>query len=361
MSAGQEAERADAIVPWHDRRWATTLPGSNGTIMTKVSRREALRRVGKAGLVLGAAGAVTRWRWDSGEVAAAPDRSSGSGQDYRIATDDGSQPIMAIAHDEPPAGQRVDPASLTRRAVAGLGGMARFVARGDRVTIKPNIGWDRTPSQAANTHPAVVGELCRLALAAGAARVVVTDFSCSDPERAFARSGIAKAARDAGAEVILPAEHRFRSAALGGEVLDEWPVFIPLIETDKVINAPVAKHHGLAKLTCALKNWYGIIGGTRNRLHQDIDASIADLASFMQPTLTVVDASRVLWRNGPQGGNLADTRDENTVVASTDQVAADAFACRFIGVPVDQVGYLTLAEQRGLGTRRWQQLRRVEV
>jgi uncharacterized protein (DUF362 family) len=329
--------------------------------MVEVSRREALQRVGKAALVLGTAGVVTRARWDRGEVAAAPRRQAGEGRDYRVQTEDPNAPAMAIAHEAPPEGERANAAALARRAIDGLGGMKRFISRGDVVAIKPNIGWDRTPAQAANTNPALVGELCRLALDAGAAKVVVTDFSCNDPERAFSRSGIAKAARDAGARVVLPADHRFRTIPMGGEVLDEWPIFLPLIEADKVINAPVAKHHSLAKLTCALKNWYGIIGGTRNRLHQDIDVSIADLAAFMQPTLTVVDATRVLWRNGPQGGNLADTRDENTVVASIDQVAADAYACRFIGLPPEQLGYLALAEQRGLGTRRWRQLRRVEV
>ncbi|MBW2526436.1 MAG: DUF362 domain-containing protein [Deltaproteobacteria bacterium] len=329
--------------------------------MADVTRREAIKRIGKAALVLGGAGALTRACWDRAEVAAAPAPSSGRTRDYRVTGDDPDAPAMAIAHEEPPEGQRVDAPGLVRRAIDALGGMSRFVSRGDVVVVKPNIGWDRTPAQAANTNPGVVGELCRAALSAGAAKVVVTDFSCNDPDRAFARSGIAKAARDAGAEVVLPAEHRFRTMPMGGEVLEEWPIFVPLVEADKVINAPVAKHHGLAKLTCALKNWYGIIGGTRNRLHQRIDVSIADLAAFMQPTLTVVDATRVLWRNGPQGGNLADTRDENTVVASIDQVAADAYCSRFVGVPPEQLGYLELAEQRGLGTRRWRQLRRVEV
>ncbi len=107
-------------------------------------------------------------------------------------------------------------------------------------------------------------------------------------------------------------------------MLDEWPIFTTLVDADKVINVPVAKHHNLAKFTAAMKNWYGVLGGRRNRLHQNIDSSIADLATFMRPSLTIIDAVRVLIRNGPQGGNIDDTREMNTVIASVDQVAADA-------------------------------------
>ncbi len=209
--------------------------------------------------------------------------------------------------------------------------MRRFIARGDIVVVKPNIGWDRTPIHAANTNPLVVAEIVRLVLDAGAKKVVVTDASCNEPGRCFTRSGIWKAAYDAGADVILPAAHRFRGMRLKGEVLDDWPVYTPLVEADKVINAPIAKHHNLAKYTAAMKNWYGSLGGRRNRLHQNIDVSIADLATFMRPTLTVVDGTRVLLRNGPQGGNVADAKEMRTVIATVDQVAADACGCELIG------------------------------
>jgi uncharacterized protein (DUF362 family) len=223
------------------------------------------------------------------------------------------------------------------------------------------VGWDRTPVHAANTNPLVVAELVRLVLDAGAAHVVVTDASCNEPNRCFQRSGIWKAAYDAGADVIIPAEHRFRNMRLGGEVLDEWPIYRPLVDADKVINVPVAKHHNLAKYTGAMKNWYGLLGGRRNRLHQNIDVSIADLATFMQPTLTVIDGTRVLLRNGPQGGNIADAKDMHTVIASTDQVAADAYACGLVGVDPESLGYLHMGHERGLGTRFWDTLRHVEV
>jgi uncharacterized protein (DUF362 family) len=148
---------------------------------------------------------------------------------------------------------------------------------------------------------------------------------------------------------------------LKGDVLDEWPIFTTLVEADKVINVPVAKHHNLAKYTAAMKNWYGVLGGRRNRLHQNIDTSIADLATFMRPTLVVVDATRVLMRNGPQGGNIDDTKVMNQVFATVDQVAADAYGATLIGQHRDNLPYLKMGHERGLGTMYWEQLKVREV
>jgi uncharacterized protein (DUF362 family) len=320
-----------------------------------VTRRETLQRIGRAALVLGGAGVAGAAVWDRGGLGVYASGLRPQTRDFRLRDKSRDRADLAIARSS------TEPALLVERAVAALGGMRRFVARGDVVAVKPNIGWDRTPLHAANTSPRVVAALVRLALDAGAKRVVVTDASCNDPARCFLRSGIWRAAHEAGAEVLLPAPHRFRNARLGGEVLDEWPIYRPLVDVDKIINAPVAKHHNLARFTAAMKNWYGLLGGRRNRLHQNIDRSIADLATFLQPTLTVIDATRVLVRNGPQGGNLADARDLHTVVASVDQVAADAYACGLLDVAREELPYLRMGEERGLGTTRWETLRWVEV
>lgn len=319
-----------------------------------LSRREVMRRLGAAGLVLGGSAAAAKLLWDPGGFDLARSNIKPQTRDYRLAS--GAElPAMAVARND------TDPARLVQKAVEALGGMRRFVSRGDVVVVKPNIGWDRTPAHAANTNPYVVAEVVRLAYDAGAKHVIVTDASCNEPNRCFQRSGIWKAAYDVGAEVVLPGEHRFRRMRLKGEVLDEWPVFTPLVNADKVINVPVAKHHNLAGFTAAMKNWYGLLGGRRNRLHQNIDVSIADLATFLQPTLTIVDAVRVLLRNGPQGGNIADAKDFFTVIASTDQVAADALACTFIGKTPEEIPYIKMGAQRGLGTMSWRDLSVVEV
>lgn len=323
--------------------------------MRDISRRDALKRIAATGLALGGAGALARVRWDQGGLNQNRSSERPQTRDFRLPGPPLDLPHIAVAKNDE------NPASLVQKAVLAIGGMQRFVSRGDIVVVKPNIGWDRTPLHAANTNPKVVAEVVRLAFEAGAKRVIVTDASCNEPNRCFQRSGIWKAAYDVGADVILPAEHRFRTMRLKGEVLDEWPVFTPLVNADKVINVPIAKHHNLAKYTAAMKNWYGSLGGRRNRLHQNIDTSIADLAHFIQPTLTIVDAVRVLLRNGPQGGNIADAKDMHTVIASTDQVAADAYGCQLIGRKPEDLPYLKMGEERGLGTSRLDTLRIQEV
>jgi uncharacterized protein (DUF362 family) len=316
------------------------------------SRRDVLQRLGVAAGVVAGVGATWRWRWDRG----------GFGQHLA----QGERLVRAFpAKETGPLDMVVvqggSPEVLVARALDALGGMKRFVSRGDVVAVKPNIGWDRTPLHAANTNPQIVAAVVKAAYDAGAKTVVVTDASCNDPGRCFQRSGIWNAAYNVGAQVVLPSEHRFRTMRLKGDVLDEWPVYTALINADKVINLPVAKHHNLSKYTAAMKNWYGVLGGRRNRLHQNIDTSIADLATFIRPTLTIVDAVRVLMRNGPQGGNFDDARQADTVIASTDQVAADAYGCQLIGQHRENLGYLKMAQERGIGTMQWESLRHQEI
>ena len=244
-----------------------------------------------------------------------------------------------------------DPAAMARRAIAELGGIRRFIARGDVVVVKPNVAWDRTPEQAANTNPLLVAEVARLCFEAGARRVVVTDVTINDARRSFDRSGIGAAARSAGAEIVLPGHHLFRQVDLRGEVLNEWPVLEPFLSADKLINLPIAKHHSLTGASLGMKNWYGILGGPRQRLRQRIHESLADLADFMRPTLTLLDAWRVLLRNGPGGGDPSDAALKKTLLAGTDPVALDAYAAEaWWNLSFRTLRYLKLAAGRGLGS-----------
>jgi uncharacterized protein (DUF362 family) len=251
-----------------------------------------------------------------------------------------------------------DPAQLARQAVEELGGIRRFIARGDVVLVKPNIGWDRTPEQAANTNPDVVAEIVRQCSNAGAKRVIVTDVSCNDPRRCFQRSGIAEAAERAGAEVRLPDPAMFKEVDLQGEILRAWPVLDLFLNVDKVINIPIAKHHSLTGTTLGMKNWYGMLGGPRHQLHQKIHESLVDLADFVRPTLTVIDCYRILIRNGPTGGNLQDVLLKTTLVAGTDPVALDAYVAKaYWNLDVSSLPYLKMAAGRGLGTYEFEKVR----
>ena len=251
-------------------------------------------------------------------------------------------PMMSVVKGE-------DTAAVTRAAVDALGGMAKFVSKGDVVIVKPNIGWDRKPEQAANTDPTVVATLITMAYAAGAKTVKVFDNTCNTERRCYERSGIEQAAKDAGADVFFVEERKFKKVDLKGEKLKEWPVYKDALEADKIINGPVAKHPPLARLTLSMKNFMGLVGGRRNLLHQSLNVNIVDLTAFFKPTLTVLDAVRILTANGPQGGNLKDVETHNTVVASTDPVAIDSFGATLFDMTGEQLGFVQEAHERGLG------------
>jgi uncharacterized protein (DUF362 family) len=254
-----------------------------------------------------------------------------------------------------------DPAANVRRAVEAVGGMGRFIKAGDRVVIKPNIGWNRLPEQAANTSPEVVAEVVRLVAACGAAKIWVTDVSVNTPEQCFARSGIEKAAKAAGGIVVRPDATNFREVDVSGKLLRTADVLYPFVEADKVINLPVVKQHGLSLATMAMKNWYGVLGGQRVKLHQNIHQSIVDLASMVKPTLTIMDATRILLANGPTGGSLADVKQMDTVAVGTDEVALDSFGAGLLGLAPADVGFIVEGVKAGLGTSDWKSLKTVEL
>jgi uncharacterized protein (DUF362 family) len=304
-----------------------------------MERRDFLKRTGKAAALAVAAGG-TGVLFHNRRIVTAQEVILRTNS-FEVAPDP-NLPGITLA-------RREDPVAGLNASLDAIGGIGRFVKPGEKVTIKPNVGWDRTPAQAANTNPILVGEMVRLTLAAGASEVIVTDVTCNDPRRCFVRSGIREAAEAAGAKVILANEDDYVQADLGGKLLTEWPVLKHFIETDRLINMPIVKQHSLSGCTLAMKNLYGIIGGRRNQLHQQIDQSIVDLAAYCRPTLTVTDATRVLLRGGPQGGSLDDVAIENTVICATDQVAADSRGAEFLGLNGSQVGHIVLAEQAGLG------------
>src|ERR1039458_2702497 len=307
-----------------------------------LTRREALLQLLRVGGV--AAGATGAAVWLSKHsFRPLPAQAEQARRDHRVAADPQWPHITVVQNGEPRA--------LVAQALENLGGIGRFVSRQDVVVLKPNIAWDRTPEQAANTNPDVVAEMVRQCWQAGAKRVIVTDVSCNEPRRCFQRSGIQAAARAEGAEVILPDPELFREVDMGGVVLKSWPVFKPFLEADKIFNLPIAKHHGLVGVTLGMKNWYGILGGERNRLHQQIHQSLVDLANFMLPTLTLMDCYRVLLRNGPTGGNLEDVAVKKTMVAGTDPVAIDAYVAKaYWDLDAEHLPYLQMAAARGLGT-----------
>jgi uncharacterized protein (DUF362 family) len=227
--------------------------------------------------------------------------------------------------------------------------------------LKPNVGWERVPEQAANTQPAVVAAVVRACREAGAARVMVSDCPVGDARRCFERSGILEAALDAGAEVVLPDNSRYVTVRLSDR-LGTWDVLEPFVAAAKIVNVPAVKFHSATQLTGGMKNWIGITGKSRLTFHLDLQRTIAELAALMRPTLTILDATRVLMDHGPEGGNVADVKVVNTVAASIDPIAADAWACELLGAgPGELPEYVRLGERLRLGRTDYRNLQPVEL
>lgn len=255
-----------------------------------------------------------------------------------------------------------DYGAVTRSAVNALGGMGRFVKAGNTVAVKPNMGWDRKPEQAATTHPAVVRAIVEECLKAGAKRVKVFDNPCNDMRRSYENSGIPTALKDLkNVEVRYIEEERFKKVSLKGTFLKEWELYSDALTADVFINVPIAKHHSLTTLTLGLKNVMGIMGGDRGFIHRQIEDALADVNQVVKSHLVVIDATRILTAHGPTGGSLRDVKIINKVIASPDIVAADAWATGLFGLKPQDVPITVTACKRGLGEMNLDNIRVIKT
>jgi len=242
-----------------------------------------------------------------------------------------------------------EPTALVQAALQELGGINRFINKGDVVVIKPNMGWDRKPELAANTNPDVIAELVRQCISAGAKKVKIFDRTCNNPLRCYRNSEIEEKAKNAGAVVTQIRKNKFTEFKTNGKIIKEWPIYKDYLEADKIINVPIAKHHGLSRVTLGLKNLMGVMGGKRGSLHKQFPQKMADINKNILPTLTIIDAYRILTANGPQGGNPDHVKLTRTLIASPCTVSADVVALELFGLTLDEVEYIKLANEQGLG------------
>lgn len=246
-----------------------------------------------------------------------------------------------------------DPAKITRAVVDALGGMTRFVKAGDDVIIKPNICIASSPPEyAATTNPYVVGALAQMCFEAGAKRVRVMDFPFGGTaKQAYQISGIQAEVERAGGQMEVMNSIKYADFTFPSQARDlkAWKVYQDILNADVLINVPIAKVHSSARLTLGLKNLMGTVQN-RNGLHANLHQRIADLGTLIKPTLNLVDGVRVLQENGPTGGSLDYVKQANTLIASHDIVAADAYAANeFFGFTPDDVGYIRLAQEMNVG------------
>ena len=314
-------------------------------------RREFITRAGKAGLSIAAAGFLS----------------------YKLYDADGPQPGVAkeeqvkfpdiFSTNAPKAISIVkgaDRSKTVEKAIDLLGGIEQFIKKGETVILKPNVAFATPAILGATVHPDVITKVVRLCYdRGGEKKVYVTDNPINDPASCFTLSGVAKAATEAGAEVIMPKDHLFKRSTLkNGTLIQNWPIYYePFTQADKLIGITPVKDHHRSGASMTLKNWYGLLGGRRNIFHQDIHTIISELGMMVKPTFVILDGTKAMMSNGPTGGSINDLKQTNTMIASTDMVAADSFGCSLLNLKVSDLPFLTKAEKAGVGTADYASLK----
>jgi len=318
------------------------------------NRRDFLLRLLKGGLSLTAACTLSYWLYDG------TGPHPGEEQVAKVTLPDFSMPSprgkMSIVSG-------LDRVKTINRGLEALGGIETFVKQGDRVLLKVNAAFASPPILSATTNPQLVTEIARLCYKAGASRVVVTDNPINDPASCFSLTGIAEAAKLAGAKVLFPKESYFQPTTVSdGVLIRNWPIlWEPFQGIDKVIGMAPVKDHHRSGASMTMKNWYGLLGGSRNIFHQDINNIIKELAIMVKPTLVVLDGTTTMMTNGPTGGSLGDLKETGTMIVSTDQVAADAFGASLLGKKSTELPYIGKAEATGVGTADFDSLNPVRL
>lgn len=245
-----------------------------------------------------------------------------------------------------------EPGVMFDKAILSLGGMKRYVKPNQTVVIKPNIGWDTTPERGGNTNPELVARIVEHCLSAGAKTVYVFDHTINEWTRTYSSSGIEKAAKDAGAKIVSGnSESYYHPVTIKkGRILKSDKVHELILESDVFINVPILKSHGGSTLTISMKNLMGVMWDRQWWHGNDLHQCIADFASEIKPTLNVVDAYRVMKRNGPRGVSVSDVVEMKSLIVSEDIVAADAAAAKLFGKEPEQIGHIRIANEMGVGT-----------
>jgi uncharacterized protein (DUF362 family) len=314
-----------------------------------VSRRAFILRSLKAAAALLLTGGIGYYRFDPVGPSLTASESPGEGLPAFDMAEAGAHLVVVKGSDR---------RQTIRQAFKAMGGLERFIGRGDRVLLKVNAAFASPAILSATTHPDLVQEVAQLCFQAGAASVVITDNPINDPGSCFDLTGIAPAAKKAGAVVVLPREDQFRMTSLPqGQLIREWPVLAaPLTNITKMIGMAPVKDHHRSGASMSMKNWYGLLGGNRNLFHQDIHNIIKELAMLVRPTFVILDGTTTMMTNGPTGGSLSDLKPTHTMIVSTDQVAADVYGASLLNKTVDDLPFLAKAAAAGVGTTDYQSL-----
>ena len=234
--------------------------------------------------------------------------------------------------------------------IAKLGGWTKLFKPGAKVAIKPNLAWKSTPEQGGNTHPDILRAFILAAESMKVKQVLIPENTCQPEKETFPTSGALDAIKGTDAKLFRPKPSEYKEVEVPkGKICRKAKVAKDLLEADCLINMPVAKHHGGATLSLSMKNWMGAIdNNTRRSWHRKgLHQCIADLSTFLKPTLVVIDATRIMLDNGPQGpGKLAHPHE---IILAADPVAADTYAASLFGKTPADVPHIKIAAEMGVG------------
>jgi uncharacterized protein (DUF362 family) len=321
-----------------------------------MSRRLFVRRIAAAGGFGGAAAylAMAPENWplsmkDGSGLRSIPKPTPLQLNDYRV-----DKPVSAA---DIGLGRQGSPEEKLRRALDAVGGLTHFIQPGDIVLVKPNVAFDRSPNLGATSNPELLEILVRMLLVdCRAQEVRVADNPIESPADCFEKSKVRYATEKGGGRVYLPDSNAFKMLHTpGAELIANWWFFHrPFTNVDKVIGLAPVKDHNLCGASIGMKNWYGLLGGTRNQFHQDIHGIVSDLTLMMKPTLTILDGSHILMQNGPTGGDPSNVKKGEAVLAGVDPVAIDAWAFEhLLERGRDYPEYMYKAEEKGGGKLDW--------
>jgi uncharacterized protein (DUF362 family) len=251
------------------------------------------------------------------------------------------------------------PDAMFDLGIQELGGMSTFIHKGQKVLIKPNIGWDVIPELAGNTNPILVKRIIEHCFKAGAKEVYIFDHTCDNWVNCYKNSGIEKAAKGAGAKVVSGnSENYYQQIEIpGGVKLKSAKVHELLLETDVFINVPILKDHDSTRMTCCLKNMMGVVWDRGYWHGNNLNQCIADYALFeKKPALNVIDCYNVMVKHGPRGVSKEDVVQMKSQIITTDWVAGDTAAARMLGVETERIEYIPIAHKMGLGNMKLETL-----
>ncbi len=237
------------------------------------------------------------------------------------------------------------------KAIEALGGIDKFVKKGQTVLVKPNIGWDAAPERAANTNPQLVGRIVKRCMEAGAKEVFVFDNTCNKWDRCYENSQIEKYVKENGGTMVPGnQESYYKEVSIpNGKILKTAKVHHLVLDCDVFINVPILKHHGSTKISLAMKNLMGVVWDRKFYHANDLSQCIADFITYRKPDINVIDGYNMMTKNGPRGVSTADVVNLKALIASSDIVAADAAATKLFGSEPENIQHIKIANDMGLG------------